>query len=212
MLTLYLSIRKKKKNNKSNYRPVSILPNISKISEKLMYQQLYDHFDSILSPKQYGFGKGHSVQNCFMVMLEKFEESGDRGDEFGALFTDLSKAFDCIDHNLLITNLSWYEVTTKSLNLIFSYFKNRTQSVSINNSYSNKREIIYGLPQASVLEPLLFNIDLLDLFLECEDENINSYADDTTLYSCAEDMSSVITELHMKANPGKSQVLLSSNM
>ena len=208
--------KKKEKTDKANYKPASILPNISKIYEKLMYQQLYDHFESVLSPKQCGFRKGHSAQNCLMVMLKKF----------GALFTDLSKEFDCIDHNLLTTKLFWYGVTTKSLNLIYSYLRNRTQSVRINKSYSNKREIMYGVPQGSVLGPLLFNIDLIDLFLECEDDNINSYADDTTPYSCAEDMSSVFTDLqriankifrwfqnnHMKANPGKSRVLLTSNI
>ena len=190
-----------------------------------MYQQLYEHFNSILSPKQCGFRKGYSAQHCLMVMLEKFKESRDKGEEFVAFFTDLSKAFDCIDHNLLITKLSWYGVTPISLKLIFSYLSNRTQCVRINNSYSRKSEIKYGVPQGSVLGPLLFNIDLIDLFLECEDDNISSYADDTTPYSCAQDISSVISELqritkkffdwfrnsHMKANPEKCHVILSSN-
>ena len=79
------------------------------LSKLLTYQQLYDHFDSVLSPKQCGIRKGYSVRYCFMVILETFRESRGRGDEFGALFTDLSKAFDYIDRNLLITNLSWYE-------------------------------------------------------------------------------------------------------
>ena len=96
-----------------------------------------------------------------MVMLKKFKESRDRRHEFGALFTDLSKAFEFIDNNLLITKLSWYGVTTKSLNLFFSCLRTRTQSVRISNSRSNKREIIYGVPQHSVLGPLLFNIDLI---------------------------------------------------
>ena len=88
-----------------------------------MYQQLYEHFNSILSPKQCGFRKGYSAQHCLLVMLEKFKESRDKGEEFGAFFTDLSKAFDCIDHNLLITKLSWYGVTPISLKLIFFLFK-----------------------------------------------------------------------------------------
>ena len=112
-----------------------------------------------------------------------------------AFFTDLSKAFDCIDHKLLITKISWYGVTHISLKLIFSYLSNRIQHVGINNNYSRKSEIKYGVPQESVLAPLLFNIDLIDLFLECEDDNISSYADDTTPYSCAQDISSVISEL-----------------
>ena len=78
------------------------------------------------------------------------------------------------------------------LNLIFSYLRNRkvlrTQSVRKNNSYSNKRKIMFGTPQSLVLGLVLFNIDLIDFSLECEDDNINSYADDTTTYFCAEDV------------------------
>ena len=131
-----------------------------------------------------------------MIMLEKFKESRDKGEEFGAFFTDSPEAFDCIDNNLLITKLSWYGVTPKSLKSIFSYLSNRTQQgVRINNSYSRKSEVKYGVPQGSVLGLLLFNIDLTELFLECEHGNITSYADDTTRYSCAQDISSVISEL-----------------
>ena len=160
-----------------------------------MYQQLYEHFNSILSPKQCGFRKGYSAQHCLMVMLEKFKESRDKGEEFGAFFTDLSKAFDCIYHKLLITKVCWYGVTPISLKLIFSYLSNRTQGVKVNNSYSKKSEIKYVVPQASVLGSLLCNIDLIDLFLECEDDNISSYADGTTPYSCLQDISFVISEL-----------------
>ena len=119
-----------------NCRPVITLPNLSKISEKLMYFQLHEHFNSILSPKQYGFQKGCRARHCLMVILEKFKESTDKGEEFGAFFTDLSKAFEYIDNYLLTTKLSWYGVTPKSLKLSFSYLSNRTQGVRTNNSYS----------------------------------------------------------------------------
>ena len=168
-----------------------------------------------------GFEKVISAQHCLMVMLEKLKESKDKGEEFGAFFIGLSKAFNCIDHNLLITKLSWYGVTPRSLKLIFSYLSNRTQDVRINNSYSIKSEIKYDAPQGLVLGPLLFNIYLIDMFLECEDDKISSYADDATPYSCAQDISSVISELqkiakkffdwfrkdHMKANPEKCHVM-----
>ena len=168
-----------------------------------------------------GFEKVISAQHCLMVMLEKLKESKDKGEEFGAFFIGLSKAFNCIDHNLLITKLSWYGVTPRSLKLIFSYLSNRTQDVRINNSYSIKSEIKYDAPQGLVLGPLLFNIYLIDMFLECEDDQISSYADDATPYSCAQDISSVISELqkiakkffdwfrkdHMKANPEKCHVM-----
>ena len=103
-----------KKNNKcekENYRPVSILSNLSKIYEKLMYNQLYEYFDNILFPSQCGFRKGYSAQHCLLVMIEKFKEAIDRGNEFGALLTDLSKAFDCTNHPLLIAKLYSYSVT-----------------------------------------------------------------------------------------------------
>ena len=106
--------KKKDKSDKTNYRPVSIPSNIPKIYEKLIYNQLYDYSDDILSPSQCGFCRRHSTQHCLLVMLEKFKESVDKGNEFGALLTDLSKAFDCIDHKLLITKLFWYGVSPAS--------------------------------------------------------------------------------------------------
>ena len=162
-----IPVHNKEISEKANYRPVIILPNLSKIFEKLMYQQLYEHFNSIFSSKQCRFRKSYSTQHRVMVMLEKFKESKDKGEEFGAFFTDLSKAFDCIDHNLLITKVSWYGVTPKSLKLIFSYLSNRTQGVSMDNIYSRKSDIKYCVPQ-------LFNINLIDFFLECENDNITT--------------------------------------
>ena len=102
---------------------------------------MHEYFNSILWPKQCGFRKGYSAQHCLMVMLEKFKELRDKGEEFGAFFTDLSKPFDCIGHNLLITKLSWYGVISKSLKLIFSCLSNRTQGIRINNIYSAKSGI-----------------------------------------------------------------------
>ena len=95
---------------KENHKPVSILSNLSKIYEKLMYNQLYEYFDNILVPSQCGFWKGYSAQHCLLVMIEKFEEAIGRGYEFGALLTDLSKEFDCINHPLLIAKLYNYGV------------------------------------------------------------------------------------------------------
>ena len=138
--------KKKDKNDKTNYRPVSILPNISKIYEKLIYNQLYDYFDEVLSPIQCGFCKGHNTQHCLLIMSETFKESTDKGSEFGAFLTELSKAFNCTDHKLLIAKLFWYVFSPSSLNLIFSYLSNRTQRVKIKASYSDKNNIKYGVP------------------------------------------------------------------
>ena len=104
-------VHKKEINcDKANYKLVSILPNLSNIYEKLIHQQLYEHFNSILSSNQRGFRKGYSAQHCLIVMPEKVKESRDKAEELGAFFTDLSKTFDCTDLNLLIIKLSWYGV------------------------------------------------------------------------------------------------------
>ena len=134
-------------------------------------------------------------QHCLMVMLENLKESRGRWEEFGAFFADLSKEFNCTDHNLLISKLSWYGVIPKSFHIYFFYLSNQKQGVRKNNSYSGKSGINYGVPQCFVLGLFLFNIDLIDLFLECQDYNMNSYADDITPYSCTQDISSVISEL-----------------
>ena len=186
-----------KKNNKcekENYRPISILSNLSKIYEKLMYNQLYDYFDNILLPTQCGFRKGYSAQHCLLVMIEKIKETIDKGNEFGALLTDLSKAFDCINNPLLIAKLYNYGVSTLSINMIFSYLSNRTHRTKINECFSERSRIEHGATRLN-FGPLLFNIDLLDLFYECEESNIASYGDDPTPYSCARDTQTVISEL-----------------
>ena len=200
-----------KKNNKcekENYRPVSILSNLSKIYEKLMYNQLYEYFDNILFPSQCGFRKGYSAQHCLLVMIEKFKEAIDRGYEFGALLTDLSKAFDCINHPLLIAKLYSYGVSPLSINMIFN---NRTHRTKINEYFSDRSRIEYGVSKGvSNLGPLLFNTNLSDLFYECEESNIASYAGHTTLY-----LSKLFHWLqynHLQANTGKFYLLLSSKI
>ena len=203
---------------------LSVLTNISKIYEKLLYHQLSKYFDSLLATNQCGFRKGFSSQYCLLVMLEKFKEAIDRGNQFGALLTDLSKAFDYIDHKLLITKLYEYGVSSSALNVISSYLKRRTQRTKINDCFSARSSIEYGVPQSSILGPLLFNINMIDLFYECEEDDIANYAEDATPYSCGTDIPTVISELqaistkvfnwfgnnHMKGNPGKCHLLLST--
>ena len=162
-----------------------------------MYNQFYEYFDNILFPSQRGFRNGYSAQHCLLVMIEKFKEVIDKGNEFGALLTDLSKVFDCINYPAKLYN---YEVSPLSINMIFSYLSNRTHRTKINECFSERSRIEHGVPQGSILGPLLFNIDLIDLFYECEESNIASYADDTTPYSCARDTQTVISELKSLAN------------
>ena len=146
-----------------------------------MDNQLHEYFDSILFPSQCGFRKGYGAQHCLLFMIEKFREAIDRGNEFGALLTD-PKTFDCINHPLLIANLYDYGVSLLFINMIFSCLSDRTHWTKINECFS-ERSRIERFPQGLILGLVLFNIDLTDLFYECEESNIASYADGTTSYS-----------------------------
>ena len=123
--------------DKENYRPVSILPNISKVYERCLYKQLFHCFNIIFSRNQCGFWKGFSVANFLLPIIEKWRESLDQGSAYGALVTDLSKAFDCLPHELIIAKLYAYGVDMPSLKLINSYLSKRRQRIKINDAYSS---------------------------------------------------------------------------
>ena len=180
-------------------------------------------FEYIFSKYQCGFRKGYSAQHCLLVMIEKWKRIVDYGGVFGALLTDLSKAFDCIPHDFFIAKLEAYDFQIVALKLIYDYLSNRKQRVKINETFSSWKDIEFGVPQGSILGPLLFNIHLCDLLCFLEDLDIASYADDTTIYTVKENKESVINTLEtssvilfkwfennfMKANSDKSHLLLS---
>ena len=158
------AFKKKSKTSKDNNRAFSILPNISKIYEICLYNQMQTYFDNILSKYQCGFRKGFNAQHCLVSMIEKYKESMNNGGAFGALMTGLSKAFDCLHHELLIAKLDAYGFIIKSVKLIQIYLSNRKQMVRVSNAYSSWREIFYRIPQRSILGLLVFNIFVCDSF------------------------------------------------
>ena len=184
--------KKDDKTDKTNYRPISILPNLSKIYERFMQNQMYPYLNQIFSKYQCGFRKGYNAQHCLMAMIEKWRKFLDIGGHAGALLTDLSKAFDCIDHELLIAKLHAYGFDNDALKFIYSYLKGRKQRTKINSSYSFFAEILFGVPQGSILGPLLFNAYICDLFYGIDDLDFASFANDNTPYSCLSDMISVV--------------------
>ena len=117
--------KKNSKNLKDNYRSVSILSNISEIYERCLYDQIEVFFDSVLSKYQCRFRRGYNVQHCLITLIEKWKKSVDNGGAFGALFTDLSKAFDCWSHELLIAKLDAYGFDKNALKLVNSYLTHR---------------------------------------------------------------------------------------
>ena len=183
------------------------------------------YFEEIISKYQCGFRKGHSAQHALISLLEKWRYNVDQGRMFGALLTDLSKAFDCLPHDIIIAKLNAYGFDMKALNFIYDYLRNRKQRTKIDNAYSSWQNILYGVPQGSILGPLLFNIDLCDLFFVMNHEDIANYADDNTPYVSGKNIDEVVRFLEepsrvifkwfsdnqFQANASKCHVLLSTD-
>ena len=181
--------------NKENYRPVSVLSSMSKVFERIMYSQINEFMENKFSNYLTGFRKGHNTQHTFMVMIEKWKKSLDKNLKIGVIFMDLSKAFDTLNHSLLLEKLKAYQFSENALTLMKNYLTKRHQRTKINNNFSSWSEIIAGVPQGSILGPLLFNIFINDIFLFPEKCFLSNYADDNTLYAIANDMNDVKSKL-----------------
>ena len=184
--------KKCNRSEKGNYRPASILPNISKVFERCLYKQMSQYFKGIISEYQCGFRKGHSAQYALISVLEKWRYNVDQGCMFGALLTDLSKAFGYLPHDIIITKLNANGFDMKAQNFIYDYLRNRKQRTNIDNAYSSWQKILYGVPQGSILTSLLFNIDLYDLFFIMNHEDIANYAGDNTPHISGKNIDEVI--------------------
>ena len=119
--------------------------------------------DKYLSPHLCGYG--YSAQYCLMIMLERWNKALDKKIIAGAILTDLSKAFDCLHHGLLIAKLEPYGFDHMTLGYIYSYISGRKQRTKVNNKFSGWSNILYGIPQGSILGPLLFNTYIMTYFI-----------------------------------------------
>ena len=178
-----------------NYKPVSVLPVVSKIFERLMYKQMSLHVDRFLSPFLCGYRKGFSTQQALMSLLEKWKIVLDRKEYAGAILMGLPKASGALNHDFFITKLYVYGFLEESFNLIKSYRANRWQRAKVNISFSSWSELLLGVPQGWVFGHLLFNIYINDLFYITVSRNVCNYADDTTFHACDSDLGNLISRL-----------------
>ena len=168
----------------SNYRPISLLPSLSKIFERVIFDQLLDYFtnNKLLCMDQFGFRPGHSTELAALRLVDHLITQMDKCRVPTNIYIDNSKAFDTLNHDILLQKLKYYGITGTSVNLLQSYLSERYQYVEYNGHRSNPLPISTGVPQGSVLGPLLFLIYINDLPMVTDAFNMLMYADDTTLY------------------------------
>ena len=176
----------------NNYRPISVLPTLPKFIEKWIHKQLMSFLNSysLLHKQQSGFREGHSSESALILMIDSWLKAITDGKFVGCLMVDFCKAFDLVDHNLLLQKLRLYKCDENSLSWFNSYLSNRTQMVSINNKVSGSEPIKFGDSQGSVLGPLMFLIFIIDLPLVLENTitSTDLYAGDTTVYDIQTNM------------------------
>ena len=212
-------------SDKANYRPVSVLPLLSKVFEKIIYDQLYEYLENFLSELLCGFRKAHSTQHALFRLIQKWQEELDSGGYVGTILMDLSKAYDCLSHDLLIAKLEAYGLDVGSLNFLLDYLSLRKHRTKVGSSFSKWSEICRGIPQGSILGPLLSNIFINGISFFVGKSEICNFANDNTVYSCEKDLAKIKEDLictmknilkwfrltSLKANSGKFQLMILSD-
>ena len=168
----------------SNYRPVSVLPVFSKIIERLMYNRLFDYINEnrLLYKYQFGFQKGKSTNMALILLVDKITEALEKGEVVIGVFLDFSKAFDTVDHHILLEKLKLYGIMGKENDWFRNYLCNRQQFVTYNGFRSNSQAIGCGVPQGSILGPLLFLLYINDLSTVSNEIFTILFADDSNLF------------------------------
>ena len=179
------------KTEKSNYRPISLLPGVSRILKKLVFNQLYRYLNDnyFINSNQFGFRELHSTVTCLLKNTDDWHNGMDTGNLAGMVFIDLKKAFDTVDYLILCRKLESYGVLHRELAWFGSYLSNRVQYCRVNGVHSQIENIEIGVPQGSCLGSLLFLVYINDLPRALNNSIISMYADDTSLCFKSKDLS-----------------------
>ena len=211
-----------------DYRPISITPILSKVFERLLAKRIINYFNKfdIISSYQFGFRKGLSTSDALLTMVHDLQLALDRGAEARVVSLDFSSAFDCVNHKALLYKLQLVGIGGRIFNILSNFLSNRHQRVKVDSSFSNFTNVISGVPQGSVLGPLLFILYTTDMWSNVSSKMV-AYADDTTIYSivnspsdraaAAESISSDLEHINrwcqlwgMQLNPSKTSCLIVS--
>ena len=199
VIPLFKSINK---SELGNYRPISLLPSFSKVLEKLNHSRLDTFFqeNNIISPDQHGFQTGRSTTSAILNLTDNILQKFDQKHFTVGLFLDFSKAFDTVNHEILLNKLENYGIRNTSLRLIKNYLQCRKQYVYYSKLKSSQYNINLSIPQGSILGPLLFNVYINDIKNSVNKLKLVLYADDSCFYASGPDLNSVINvineELH----------------
>ena len=177
--------KKGQKTKAENFRPIVFTPHEIKIFERVMRTKLTDYFESnsLLNPNQHGFRQQRSCATQLLSHTNNIFSNLVEGNDVDCIYLDYGKAFDKVDHKILISKLKQYGVTNKYLAWIASFLEGRIQTVVINDAHSYSTPVISGVPQGSVLGPLLFIIYINDLSNLIKNATILTFADDTKIVS-----------------------------
>ncbi|XP_057310678.1 uncharacterized protein LOC130648640 [Hydractinia symbiolongicarpus] len=182
----------------TNYRPISLLSNIDKIYEKIIYKRVYGFLEAnnALYKHQFGFRKNYSTSQTLLNISQKIMDALDKGNYACGVFIDLQKAFDTVDHEILLKKLFHYGIRGTPLSLFKSYLTGRQQFVSINGNISTSNLIRHGVPQGSVLGPLLFLIYINDLHCSINFSLVHHFADDTNLLNFSKSLKQLAKQMN----------------
>ena len=214
-------------NKFNNYRPISVLPCFSKILERIIFNRLYTYLENknILSDCQFGFRKSLNTEMALITAIDFITRALDSKEHVLGLFLDLRKAFDTVDTTILLSKLHYYGIRGTALAWFNSYLSDRTQSVKFNNVISQQSSINMGVPQGSILGPLLFILYINDITSSLSQAKPILFADDTTLFLSGSNISMVADALNqeisslghwfacnrLSLNIGKTQYILFTN-